>query len=226
MAFGIALWFILPDSPLSAKWLTERERMIAIDRLKDGKTGIKNSHHKKDQIKEALLDPKVWLLVAGIFFHNLTNSLQTSFSGLIVIGFGFTPVQALLMGIPSGIILSLGTFFLTYFLSQEWGRGKRIWSIILCYIPGVVSTVMLYKLPIKPSTKVAHISALYILGIVAITQGILYSLLASNIAGYTKKVVTGSLFFAAWSIANIISPQFFLESEAPRYETGIGKQNL
>lgn len=79
---------------------------------------------------------------------------------------------------------------------------------------------MLLTLPYKQE-KVAHLSAILILGTVAISQGILYSLLASNIAGYTKKVVAGSLFFAAWSVANIISPEFFFESEAPRYQTGI-----
>lgn len=64
-------------------------------------------------------------------------------------------------------------------------------------------------------------AAIFILGIVAITQGILLSLLASNVAGYTKKVVTGSLFFGAWAVSNIISPLFFIESEAPHYTTGI-----
>lgn len=66
IVFGIVMWFNLTDSPVSAKWLTDRERMIAVDRLTENKTGVKNVKHKKEQIKEALLDPKVWLLVGGI----------------------------------------------------------------------------------------------------------------------------------------------------------------
>lgn len=181
--------------------------MIAIDRLKDNKTGIKNAKHKKVQVKEALLDPKVWLLVGAIFFHNLTIGLQSNFTGIIMVGFGYTPVEAVVIGIPSGLLLSLGAFVITYFLSTPMGRGKRIWSIIACYIPGVISTLMLLLLPHAPKAKGAHLAAILILGFVGITQSILYSLLASNIAGYTKKVVTGSLFFGAWSVANIIAPQ-------------------
>jgi ACS family allantoate permease-like MFS transporter len=49
----------------------------------------------------------------------------------------------------------------------------------------------------------------------------IYSLLASNIAGYTKKAVTGTLFFSANAVANIVSPQTFLSSQAPRYGTGV-----
>jgi len=30
--FEISLWWLLPDSPLVATWLTERERIIAVER--------------------------------------------------------------------------------------------------------------------------------------------------------------------------------------------------
>ena len=42
-----------------------------------------------------------------------------------------------------------------------------------------------------------------------------------NIAGYTKKTVSGALFFVSYSVSNIISPQTFIASEAPHYTTGI-----
>jgi ACS family allantoate permease-like MFS transporter len=75
--FGISLWWLLPDSPLTARWLSERERLIAVERLKSNKTGVKNTHHKKEQIKEALTDPKVWLLVVAVFIHNSEFSPTT-----------------------------------------------------------------------------------------------------------------------------------------------------
>jgi len=78
--FGSSLWWILPDSPHTAKFLSERERIIAVERLKSNKTGVKNAHHKRYQVLEALKDYKVWMLVAAIFFHNMTNYLQTNVS--------------------------------------------------------------------------------------------------------------------------------------------------
>lgn len=192
---------------MTAPWLSDRERTIAIDRLKDNKTGVKNARHKKDQIFEALLDIKVWLLVGGVFFYNLTISLQSTFSGIMLIGYGFTANTAVLVGVPSGLILSVGSFVLTYYLSKPWGRGKRIWSIVACFIPGLIATVMLFKLPRGTTTKGAHLAAILILGLVTISQGIVFSLISSNIAGYTKKVVTGSLVFTAWAVSNILSPQ-------------------
>lgn len=101
----------------------------------------------------------------------------------------------------------------SFFLSTKWGQGKRILLIIICYIPGVVCSLILYLSPIEPSTRSVHLFA--------VSAGITYSLLASNVAGYTKKATSGSIFFMAYCVANIVSPQTFLQSQAPRYTTGI-----
>jgi hypothetical protein len=49
----------------------------------------------------------------------------------------------------------------------------------------------------------------------------MYSLLASNVAGYSKKVLAGALFFSSNCVSNIVSPQAFLTREAPYYHTSI-----
>lgn len=73
--FGSTLWWLMPDSPVSATWLNERERLIAVERLKSNKTGVKNNHHKWPQVKEALLDGKVWMLVRSPFSREIRNCL-------------------------------------------------------------------------------------------------------------------------------------------------------
>ncbi|PMD21449.1 MFS general substrate transporter [Hyaloscypha hepaticicola] len=221
VVFGSSLWWILPDSPHTAQFLDERERIIAVERLKSNKTGVKNAHHKQYQVIEALKDLKVWMLVAAIFFHNMTNSLQTSFSGLVIRGLGYSVDESILLSIPPGIVMATSMIIAGFFLSSRWGEGKRIFVIILCYLPGIASCLVLYLSPINPSTRSAHLFAITIIPVVATSAGVLYALLASNIAGYTKKSVTGTLFFSANAVANIVSPQTFLSSQAPRYSTGV-----
>lgn len=41
----------------------------------------------KEQIVETLWDGRIWLLVFAIFAHNMTNSLQTTYMGIIIKGF-------------------------------------------------------------------------------------------------------------------------------------------
>lgn len=215
------MWWILPDSPVTAGFLTDRERLIAIERLKDNKTGVKNTHHKKTQVIEAVCDPKVWMLALAIFFHNMTNSLQTNFTGLIIKGFGYDTYDAVLLSIPGGIIFAIAMVLASFFLSTRWGEGKRIIFIIICYIPGIVASLILYLSPVGPNTKGVHLFAIFILSIVAVSSGVLYSLLASNVAGYTKKTVAGSMYFITSSVANIVGPQTFLSYQAPTYSTGV-----
>jgi len=71
------------------------------------------------------------------------------------------------------------------------------------------------------ATLNARLGAMFIISIVASSAGVMYSLLASNVAGYITKMVSGALFFSTYCIANIVSPQTFLASQAPRYQTGI-----
>lgn len=221
VVFGSCLWWILPDSPITANFLTDRERLIAVERLRDNKTGVKNLHHKKAQVMEALCDPKIWMLVLAVFWHNMTNSLQNNFTGLIIKGFGYSTYDAVLLSIPPGIVMAVTVIIVSTFLSTKWGEGKRIFIIIMCYIPGIVSSVILYKVPVSPGTRGVHLYAVFTITIVAAAAGVTYSLLASNVAGYTKKTFSGALFFSAYCVANTVSPEIFLASQAPHYQTGV-----
>lgn len=57
---GALFWFFIPDSPMTAYFLTKEERVIAIQRLAHQSSGIENKHWKKDQFLEALTDWKCW----------------------------------------------------------------------------------------------------------------------------------------------------------------------
>lgn len=40
--WGIVLYLFLPDSPVNAHFLNERERYIAVHRIKENMTGVEN----------------------------------------------------------------------------------------------------------------------------------------------------------------------------------------
>jgi ACS family allantoate permease-like MFS transporter len=58
-AAGVLLGFFLPDSPLTARWLTPEEREMAVERIRCNQQGIGNKEYKFYQVKEALTDPMV-----------------------------------------------------------------------------------------------------------------------------------------------------------------------
>ena len=56
--WGFWMFFMLPDSPASARFLTKEQKIIAIKRVAGNKTGTKNKVFKVEQVWEAFKDPK------------------------------------------------------------------------------------------------------------------------------------------------------------------------
>lgn len=78
--YAIILFFILPDSPAKAAFLTESERRIALQRTLKNKTGTTQVTEAFDwsQVAAAAKDPQAWCLVLYTFCVNLANGGLTS----------------------------------------------------------------------------------------------------------------------------------------------------
>lgn len=122
---------------------------------------------------------------------------------------------------PASTVTLVIELIVTWFLGSGWGRGKGCFAIIICYLPSLIRTVILYAVPLRDNTTGVLLFAVYILNVIATCPPFMYSHLASNIAGYTKNSAVNSIFFIACLLGNIISPQAFLQLEAPTYTTDV-----
>lgn len=61
MVVALLNYLYLPDQPATCRWLTPRQRALAVIRGARSQTGIKNHKFRLYQTKEALLDPKCWM---------------------------------------------------------------------------------------------------------------------------------------------------------------------
>lgn len=69
--YGFFLLFFIPDSPMTARWLSDRDRALALARVRLNRTGIMNRKFKWYQVREAMLDPQTWMLVVIQFLTNI-----------------------------------------------------------------------------------------------------------------------------------------------------------
>lgn len=67
------VYFLLPDVPSAAWFLTKEERLLAIARVSDNLTGIKTTEFSWDQCREALCDINTWLLTLNQLALNIPN---------------------------------------------------------------------------------------------------------------------------------------------------------
>ncbi len=82
---GIAVLIWMPDSPLHARFLSQEERIVAVERVRDDQGGTENKRLKKEQLRETLLDVRTWLivlstLISAFKFAITTNEVNAVFS--------------------------------------------------------------------------------------------------------------------------------------------------
>ncbi|KAK2741717.1 hypothetical protein FQN55_008216 [Onygenales sp. PD_40] len=224
IVWALVLGYFLPDNPVKAKFLSEREKAIAIDRLREDRTGISNETFKREQFIEALTDTKTWILVAFNLCISIPNGSLTNFSPLIVNGLGYTAQRSALLMMPTGIIQTLssyicngGVFLMTKHFPRHQVRGA---FIIFGIVVGMIAVVFLYTLPIANLNS--RLAALYMSYFYFGPYVVSLSLISANFAGHTKKVTVNALIFIAYCVSNIIGPQFFKSHQAPLYPLGVG----
>lgn len=62
-AWGIFYFLIIPDTPTRARFLTERQKAIAIERIRRNGTGMQSAKFEVRPALKALLDPQLWALI-------------------------------------------------------------------------------------------------------------------------------------------------------------------
>lgn len=88
--WGLVMAIFLPDSPVTCRWLTDREKRIVIERLRENQTGVENKTLKPYQILEAFMDYKSYLLFMCSFLQAIVNGGTSNFGTLIIKGFKFS----------------------------------------------------------------------------------------------------------------------------------------
>ncbi|KAH8705917.1 putative pantothenate transporter [Talaromyces proteolyticus] len=216
MAWGLLLFFSMPNSPMTAWFLTPRERKIAVVRVLQNHTGLQNRQYKLYQVKECFRDPQAWMLFAIVFLQCIPGGGLTAFNKIILTGLGYSSVQSTLMAMPEHAI-QLVSVLLAGGLCSYFGQGRCI-AMILSNVCVLIGSVLLYTLP--TSMKLSRLGAVYSLLTCTVSEIMCMSMISSNIAGFTKKVTVSAMVFIGYCIGQIITPQFFISSEYPTYPTG------
>ncbi|KAF8147682.1 major facilitator superfamily domain-containing protein [Crassisporium funariophilum] len=208
---ALAFWFLFPDSPTNAWFLTPVERSIAVRRLKENQTGVENKLFKKEQMIEALLDPKTWLFALFSCLDNIPNSL-TNQRQIIVASFGFTPLQTTLLGCVDGII-EIVTIWTGVTLAARI-PNSRAYVGFLYFIPNIIGVFLINFLPWN--NKVGLLFSQWTTGVG--TTGFVLSLswLSSVTAGHTKRVTVNAIMLSAYCVGNSAGPFMWQAKYKPR----------
>ncbi|RMD42149.1 hypothetical protein DV735_g3013, partial [Chaetothyriales sp. CBS 134920] len=215
-AWGIFLFFFLPDSPTTCWYFSERERFICVQRVKTNDTGVEDKTTKWYQVRECVQDPKTWLLAIFACAQNICNGGLVTFAAIIVKGLGYSNFKTILLGMPTGVIATGWQFLLAFFCARV--PNSRCATIAFGNIFPIICAVLMWKLPREHKT--ALLGSYYAFYSYWAPYTLSNSLPMANVSGHSKKVTMNGIFFLSYCIGNIIGPQVFRANDAPNYSRG------
>ncbi|EIM90358.1 MFS general substrate transporter [Stereum hirsutum FP-91666 SS1] len=212
LIISVIFWFFFPDSPMTAHFLSEDERLIAVERIKVNQAGVENKHFKRDQygFVETMCDPKTYLLFFFAASSNVVNSL-TNQRQIIVKLFGFSTIDTTLLGCVDGVVEIL-VIWLGVFLAAHF-KNARVYSAISLYVPAILGSILVTTLP--ADNKVGRLFSYWISIFAFPPFVIVLGWVGQITAGHTKKTTTNAVVLIGYSVGNAAGPAMWKSQYQP-----------
>lgn len=200
--WGLILVFLLPSDPIRARGFNERQRYIAVARLRVNNSGVRNTHYKKGQVFELLTDLKFWLVFFIAFLGMIANGPISTFTPIIINSFGFNTLNSLLLVIPAGFIGGTYQLLGPYLAYKFSNNGVRAWIVFAAQMITTLAAILLVALPLNATGGLLF--ACYILPAIGGGYAVLMGLQIANIAGYTKRSIASSGLYIGYCLGMVL----------------------
>lgn len=220
MTIGVALvaFVTLTDRPETARWLTEEQKQLAIDRVKSERLGQSALLDKIDstKLKRGFLNP-ITLSTSIIFLLNNITVLGISFFLPTIIRAiypGRTTVQQQLLTVPPYIV---GAFFILLIPTLSWRFNHRQIFIAITG-PTIIIGYSLFLATLNPNIRYG---AVFLCASTAFTLGAMCNaqVSANVISDSSRNIAIGTNAMFGY-VGGLIATWTYLPKDAPRYPIG------
>ncbi|KZV97993.1 MFS general substrate transporter [Exidia glandulosa HHB12029] len=211
--FGIIAFFVMDDYPITASWLTDRERQIILLENEADRALLAEEPFDKKQILSAFTDWRVYLwglvyLATYIPVYSVILSLPS-----VVAGLGYKGVRATLMACPPyavGFVVVLASGYTV----DKFGHR------FLHYTAGISVTVVALIVLMTVEQLKARYAMFFFVMFMFVPISVIWAWLAGNVAGANKRAVATGLVFSLGNIGGAVAGQIYRLEWAPRYVQG------
>ncbi|KAJ9617269.1 hypothetical protein H2200_000990 [Cladophialophora chaetospira] len=213
----MALWLV-PDWPENARFLTEEERLIVVQRVATDRRDVSMNHWNKKTAIRVFTDAKIYL---GVLMY--LGTVTTSYAGAffiptIVKQLGWTAVKAQLMSIPIWTCAMLSTLT-TCYLSDR--LRHRYGFIVVGACVSTLGYVILLKMH-SVAVGVRYFAIFFCFSGAFIVQPVTVVWLSNNVAGHYKAGISSAMQIGLGNIGGIVASLMFVSTQAPEYPLGYG----
>ncbi|ODN84937.1 hypothetical protein L202_00783 [Cryptococcus amylolentus CBS 6039] len=206
--------FVLPDYPATTKWLSTREKAIAVWRMeKDGGSRDEDDEGLLKSLKMALCDYRLYLL-AIIIITKTTAGAVTQFFPTVIVTFKFSKVITLVLLAPPYLV----TTALSLLISRLSDRKpERCFHLAIPLAVGMIGYIIAAS---TLQTGPRYFSLFLMLGGLFGSYNVALAWISSTFPRpRAKRASAYAIINSLGNIAQIWSPYLYPSSDAPRYTT-------
>ncbi|KAH8681725.1 putative MFS transporter [Xylariales sp. PMI_506] len=217
---GICVYFILPNSLATAKFLTPEERDFAIARLHS--SGVGNNHREYEEaetfswseVVRGVLSPQTWL--SGVAYFAILSGLYSFglFLPTIINALGYTASEAQLWSVIPYAVAAVCTVIVAFISDRTRVRG----IIMLCTLP-----IAIIGYAVIANSTVARVkygmTFLMATGLYCSVPPVL-GWLSNNSAGHYKRATTSALQLAIANCGGFVTVFVYPKIQGPQYHQG------
>ncbi|QIW99508.1 hypothetical protein AMS68_005026 [Peltaster fructicola] len=210
---GIMIMLFVPDAPWRAWFFSTEEKVNLLEHVRVNQSGIIAKGYQPTQLLEGILDVQVWLMFLIILLQGVGGGTITTYSATLLRSFGFTPQQAALLNMPSGVINITSTLFcglMSRYLGLRW-----FWTATVSVV-GIAGAALMSWL--STTNRSGLLAGIYLANFIVGAAPTDYQWVLTNTAGHTKRAYVAAMMNAAFATGNIIGPQTYRAVDAPQYE--------
>ncbi|KAJ6545883.1 major facilitator superfamily domain-containing protein [Mycena vulgaris] len=211
---AICVFFLVIDSPLQARWLTEEEKILAVGRLESEYPAINEAaqHTRKQTIRQGLLNinASTWLIAIGFLFITAVffpTVIATLFPEK-------TPVAKQLLSVPPYLMDAVMQIITPYVSMRMDTRGPFMAALAGVGIIG-------YAIFVGSKSLHARYAACFLVAAGAFPFGAFSpGLVAVNTGPDTTRAVALGILSSIGYLGGIISTWTYVNADAPDYRNG------
>ncbi|KAL7420650.1 hypothetical protein Q5752_004601 [Cryptotrichosporon argae] len=218
VALAIPTFWLLPRHPATARFLSDEDKYIALERIRMNNTGTQNTNFRWDQVRECLTDPKCWMYMCMVFCISIVSGGISSFGPLILKGFGLNQFQTILYNMIPGAVAITSNIVTALVITKT--KYKSPVLFVASLFP-LAAAAALYKMPRGVAYKNELLAVYFVLQVYQCITPIIFTWSFSNTAGHTKKTTLTGMLYVGLCVGNIAAPQLYKTAESPYYHTGL-----
>ncbi|KAG8772110.1 hypothetical protein FRC12_003246 [Ceratobasidium sp. 428] len=214
IALGLAGFFVLPGPAEKTRFLNQREKMIAVQRLvaqQDEGNVAESNAAGGDPWWRAFKSLNTWICAISFLLNNMTVQGISLFMPTLLKGMGYSTIQSQLHTVPPYVVASVFSVAIAYMSFRTGRRG--LWLLLI--VPFVVTGLAILVGTANPK---ANYAGVFLIAMGAFPQGpILLTWATNNSAPNTVRAVSSALVVAVGTMGPIITSWIYLPGDSPRY---------